>query len=336
MIESSLAALLPKIAATLKAYSNEGVQKLEQRLRFFVAPVAVAYVLASIVGGLIGQGMVRSIIEAKMKMSLSKSEMTPPSLAPLINTNTRELQKIIKDRNLFSSEGKFPEEKEGGNVNKNLSGQFDIMDPCAPTSLPIELLGTIYLGDPLRSLATVRDKTYSEADVYRVGDTIYGSEGAVVALVERQKIVINNNGVKECIDLDKTKDEVVDDGFPASAGGGFGSAAGSGSEVVIETSFVESELGPGFTKIVDSARLVPNPIDGGGLSGFKIFAIKGGTLFARVGLQNGDVITKVNDTSMTQAEEGFAMYRAFQEGGEVRIQLLRGGVTPQNITVRVK
>ncbi len=336
IVESKQAVFLSRIAAKLKTYSNEGLAKLEQRLILFIAPVGAAYILANIVGGFIGQGMVNSIVAAKIKLTLAKEETTVPSLAPLSNTNTRELQKMIKDRNIFSSEGKFPEEKEVSGLKNSSRGVFDLDAPCSPTSLPIELLGTIYLGDPLISLATVRDKTYSEADIYRVGDSIYGNEQATIALVERQKIVINNNGVKECIDLDKSKEVVADDGFPANPGEGFGTSAGAGTEVTIEASFVESELGPGFVKIVDSARLVPNPIDGGGLSGFKIFAIKGGTLFARVGLQNGDVITKVNDTSMTQAEEGFAMYKAFQEGGEVRLQLLRGGVTPQNIIVRVK
>jgi general secretion pathway protein C len=192
----------------------------------------------------------------------------------------------------------------------------------------------------MKSLATVKDKAYSEADIYRVGDVIYGNEGATVAAVERQKLIINNNGAKECIDLDKGAPGAGSDGFPTAGGDGFGGvpngAAGAGSEITLEAGYVEGELGPGFGKIVDAARLVPNTLDGGGINGFKIFAIKGGSLFARVGFQNGDIITRVNDTSMTQAEQGFALYQAFQDEKEVRIQLLRGGVTPLNITVRIK
>jgi general secretion pathway protein C len=94
-----------------------------------------------------------------------------------------------------------------------------------------------------------------------------------------------------------------------------------GSEISVDASYVEGELGPGFGKIVDAARLVPNTIDGG-INGFKIFAIKGGTLFARVGLQNGDVITQVNETSMKQPEQGFALYQAFQDEKEVPADFL--------------
>jgi general secretion pathway protein C len=337
IIEEKLAVILPRIAAKLKSFSNEGLQRLESRMILVIVPVAAGYLCASVMGGFMGQSMVDSIIASKIRLTMAKAESSGFSIGSLTPTNTRDLQKAVKDRNIFNSEGKFPEEKSGAGAAVASGAQFDIDAPCAVTALPIELLGTIYLGDRLKSLATVRDKSYSEADIYRVGDVIYGNENATVAAVERQKIILNNNGVKECIDLDKSKEVLADDGFPVLPGEGFGgSASGAGTEVVVEAAYVEGELGAGFGKIVDSARLVPNQNEGAGINGFKIFAIKGGTLFARIGLQNGDVITRVNDVSMTQAEEGFAMYKAFEGEKEVRIQLLRGGTTPQNITVRIK
>jgi general secretion pathway protein C len=252
--------------------------------------------------------------------------------------NTREITKTIKERNIFNSDGKFPEEKFGGEI-KGRGSVFDIDAPCRPTTLPIELMGTIYVGDRLKSIATVRDKTYSEADIYRVGDEIYGSEGAIVAAVERQTIVINNQGVKECIELAKPLDGVGSDGFPSVGGGVLGGSqgpgAGAGSDITLESSYVENELGPGFAKIMDAARFVPNTVDNQ-VNGFKLFAIRPGSLLSRVGLQNNDIVTQVNDTSLKQADQGFAFYQALQDEKEVRIQILRGGNTPMNITVRIK
>ncbi len=332
------AALAPKLQAWLKNQAGESLDRLERRLVVFVAPIALSYMAAILVGGIISQSMVSSMIASRARISTRESDGAGVVLDRPVMANVRDIQKNIKDRNLFNSEGKFPEEKAAGEGGGSLA-RFDMNAPCVTTSLQIELLGTIYLGDPMKSLATVRDKTYSEADIYRVGDPIYGNETAIVAAVERQKIIINNNGVKECIDLDKGVPGMANDGFPGGIAGDFGTlpmnSAGGGSEITVEASYVEGELGPGFGKIVDAARLVPNTIDGG-INGFKIFAIKGGTLFARVGLQNGDVITQVNDTSMRQPEQGFALYQAFQDEKVVRIQLLRGGTTPQNITVQIK
>jgi general secretion pathway protein C len=337
-LQTRAAVLAPKLQAWLKNQAGESLDRLERQLVVFVAPMALAYLFAIVVGGMMSNSMVSNMIASRSRISARDSDGAAVILERPAMANVRDLQKQIKERNLFNSEGKFPEEKAAGAGGGSLA-RFDMNAPCINTSLPIELLGTIFLGDPTKSLATVRDKTYSEADIYRVGDTIYGNETALVAAVERQKLIINNNGVKECIDLDKGVPGVGNDGFPGGVSGDFGtlpmSGAGGGSEITVEASYVEGELGPGFGKIVDAARLVPNTVDGG-INGFKIFAIKGGTLFARVGLQNGDVITQVNDTNMRQPEQGFALYQAFQDEKVVRIQFLRGGVTPQNITVQIK
>lgn len=337
-MRNRLAVMLPRLRSWLKRQSEESLKRIEERIYVIIIPLAAAYLVATVVGGIVSESLISSIFASRARMNIRGEEQASVPLERPVLANSRDIQKIIKERNIFNSEGKFPEEKIGAQGGGSLA-RFDINAPCNPTNLPIELVGTIYLGDSMRSLATVKDKSYSEADVYRVGDTIYGNEMAVVAAVERQKIIINNNGTKECIDLDKGDPNAANDGFPSFGGTDFGGLpsgpAGAGSEITVEASYVEGELGPGFGKIVDAARLVPNTVDGG-INGFKIFSIKGGTLFARIGLQNGDVITQVNETSMKQPEQGFALYQAFQDEKEVRIQLLRGGTTPQNITVRIK
>lgn len=339
-MQVKLSATLPKVKNFLRTLTEGGIERFERQLLLIVAPIGLAYLLSTLLGGLAAQFMVKNIISARSKLGIVRADHADlASIDRPVMANVRDLQKTIKDRNLFNSEGKFPEEKFGLDTARTLA-KFDINAPCIDTTLPIELLGTIFLGDRFKSLATVKDKSYSEADIYRVGDAIYANEQAVVAAVERQKIIINNAGTKECIDLNKGDPNLASDGFPTMPGSDFGSlpnkAVGAGSEVVLDTSYVESELGPGFGKIVDAARLVPNTQTDGGINGFKIFAIKGGTLFARIGLQNGDIITQVNEISMKQAEQGFALYQTFQDEKEVRIQLLRGGTTPQNITVRIK
>jgi general secretion pathway protein C len=340
IIQGKIALLLPQAKTWLKRQSEESFRRIETNIYMLVLSVGAAYISADIVGGVISSSLVSSVFSSQARISVRADDLGAVMLDRPVMANTRELQETIKNRNIFNSEGKFPEEKFGG-AGGGSRGAFDMNAPCNPISLPIELVGTIYLGDPSKSIATVKDKNYSEADVYRAGDAIYGNEQAIVAAVERQKIVINNNGSKECIVIeDKVPNQNASDGFPAFGGGDFASLptnpAGAGSEITLEAGYVEGELGPGFGKIVDAARLVPNPVDGGGINGFRMFSIKAGTLFSRVGFQNGDVITRVNDTSMTQPEQGFALYQAFQDEKEVRIQLLRGGSTPLNITVRIK
>ena len=339
LVQNKFAAFVPRLKVFLRKMTDGGMEHVEQRLIMFVAPIGLAYLLSAIIGGLVAQTLVKSIVTSRAKLAMRSEAQEASSLDRPVLANSRDLLKTIKERNIFNSEGKFPEEKFGTDGDRTLA-KFDINAPCVDTTLPIELLGTIFIGDRFRSLATVKDKAYSEADIYRVGDSIYGNEQAIVAAVDRQRIIINNSCVKECIDLDKGAPGMASDGFPTGPGGDFGSlpngSGGGGSEITLDATYVEGELGPGFGKIVDAARLVPNAQPDGGINGFKIFAIKGGSLFARIGLQNGDVITQVNEVSMKQAEQGFALYQAFQDEKEVRIQLLRGGTAPQNVSVRIK
>ncbi|MCX6124242.1 MAG: hypothetical protein NTV34_05765, partial [Proteobacteria bacterium] len=212
--ELTMTGLSPKIQGWIKRLGKDGLAKLESNVTSVLLVIGGGYLFATAVSGLIMTMMMTSIISSRTRLGTRASDAGPVgevSVGPA--RNTRDIAKTIKERNLFNSEGKFPEEKGGLKIRSNGS-VFDIDGPCRPTVLPIELMGTIYLGDRLTSIATVRDKAYSEADIYRAGDEIYGSEGALIAAVDRQAIIINNQGVKECIELNKPIAGQGSDGFP--------------------------------------------------------------------------------------------------------------------------
>lgn len=250
--------------------------------------------------------------------------------------NYRDAKKVVMERNVFNKEGTFPDEKE----KKTAEGKkedFDMNAACQGSSLKLSLLGTIVFGESGGSRATIKEEGYSEADNYQVGDMIVGSDEAQVVAIKRNKVVINNKGKKECLILDAGEKllGIKTDDRDADLKKGSADALPPMQETqVLQSSWVESELGPGFGKIIQSARLVPN-IDAGNVNGFKIFAITKGTLFDKVGLGEGDVITQVNSTVL-QAESGFALYQAFLDEKEVRLNILRKGKTPHSITVQIK
>ena len=71
--------------------------------------------------------------------------------------------------------------------------------------MPLDLLGIIYSPRPGSSLATIKERGYSIADIYREGDGIIGQEQAMVYLVEPGRVVLNNNGSKECLEIKTVK-----------------------------------------------------------------------------------------------------------------------------------
>lgn len=289
--------------------------------------------------------LVSSVLKVLTKPNApaGRPERTEGSAFALTSPNYREIRKAITDRNIFNSDGKFPEEKDADPGRKGPSNAFDINGVCQKSKLDLQLLGTIYLGNRLTSLATMKDKDYPEADIYRVGDAVIGNDQAVIAAVERQRVIINNSGIKECIELVIKGPEGAGSSLPPEANGGVpggpttaptGEALEGCSNVSLEGTYVEQQLGQGFQNIITKARLVPNTADGK-VSGFKIFAIDQSSLFGKLCLQNNDVIVQVNDTSLQQPEQGFALFEAFQNEKDIRISITRNS-QPRTITVHIK
>lgn len=298
------------------------------------------YVAATIMSALLISSVLK--ILTKPAVTMAKAERSEGVFA-LSAPNYREIRKAITERNIFNSDGKFPDEKDPDPSKRGSSNAFDINAPCQKPKMDLQLLGTIYLGNPLTSLATMKDKDYPDADIYRVGDAIIGNEQAVIAAVERQRVVINNAGTKECIELVIKGPEGAGGSLPpesSSSSGLTGAPVGGGealegcSNVSLEGSYVEQQMGQGFQNIITKARLVPNTTDGK-VSGFKIFAIDQSSLFGKLCLQNNDVIVQVNDTSLQQPEQGFALFEAFQNEKDIRISITRNN-QPRTITVHIK
>ena len=259
----------------------------------------------------------------------SIEDSTPP-------VNHTELRNVILARNLFNLDGKVPEESEVSASGSN-SGVFDPNAACEKTTLPIALVGTIYMGSSSSSVI-LRETGYSEADIYKVSDKIVGFPNATIYAIERKSIILNNDGRKECIELapDPNKKKSMSGGA-SLAGASKLDQPISGGSVSLESSWVEKELGEGFSKVLQAARLVPNisPSDGK-MNGFKIFAIAPGSIMTKIGLQNDDVITKVNDISMNQPDQGFAIYQAMQDEREITVHVLRNGKVPVTLNVKIK
>lgn len=308
------------------------------RLMRVVSVVFAAYLVASTLAAA-ALGFLSS--DTSGKRSRVQEVMRPDTRKQL---NFRDVRKSVVARNIFNSDGEVPDEADPSETETETGGVFDKNAKCQKSSLPIELVGTIYAGNESDSLATVREKGYSEADVYRVGDQIIGNEQATVYAIDLRRLILNNNGVKECIELEEnqrgssfspsvasrtpsssTDNEPPMDDRPSEGGG----------STVLDSAYVEESLGPGFAKILDSGRLVPYHKDNA-MVGFKLIGAKSDSLWKKVGLNSGDVITSVNGTSMAEPDKGFAIFEALQNEREIRVEYLKSGKSPANISVEIR
>lgn len=90
----------------------------------------------------------------------------------------------------------------------------------------------------------------------------------------------------------------------------------------------------GFDDYVDHARppcrIVP-AFEGGKTIGFKLFSIAPGSLYARMGLQNGDIVTRINGHELTSPEKGLEIYAKLKDAKRVTVELKRRGA-PATLT----
>jgi type II secretion system protein C len=310
----------------------------------FLAAKVLAVVFISYLTAAAAMAVIAGIFSSSAITSIKASAKPPPAAASAYaypDINYMKLEKAIVERNIFNSEGKVPDESSATAEAKSGAAKFDINAPCQRSAIEIELLGTIYLGAGPNSgsIATVMEKGYTQADSYKVGDTIVGYDDALVARIEPNRLILNNGGKKECLELAGPK-------LPQLAGLGDGvesvtsttsvsaPVASGGGEVTLEAAYVEQQIGEGGGNILNQGRLVPFNQDGA-MKGFKLISLKAGGIFDKIGLKNNDVITQVNDTSLQQPDQGFAFYQAFENETQIRINVLRGDQA-LSFTVKVK
>lgn len=81
------------------------------------------------------------------------------------------------------------------------------------------------------------------------------------------------------------------------------------------------------------ARIAPAFANGRAI-GFKLFCIRPNSLYAKVGLKNGDVVVRINGFSITNPNEALAAYDKLRDAKTLRIELWRQG-RPKRLTYRV-
>ena len=78
-------------------------------------------------------------------------------------------------------------------------------------------------------------------------------------------------------------------------------------------------------RFVHAARIVPS-MSNGVASGFKLYAIKPSSVFAALGLLNGDMLVSVNDIDLTSPEKALTVYSTIRATAVFHVAIVRRGV----------
>lgn len=79
-----------------------------------------------------------------------------------------------------------------------------------------------------------------------------------------------------------------------------------------------------LSQILTQARAVPH-MERGKIAGFRISHIVPNSIYAKIGLQNGDVIQQINSQPIDDPGKFFQLYQGLRTENNISIDLLRGG-----------
>ncbi|HEY1553442.1 MAG TPA: type II secretion system protein GspC [Kofleriaceae bacterium] len=205
-------------------------------------------------------------------------------------------------------------------------------DPSAvtTTTLPLQLLATNVGTTPDQSYATIVNTESQVQGSFGVGDKVPGATGKL-KMIHYKYIEFENNGHLERLVLQgQTPPPVVAEAKPAEGDGDdMQGLIDNGIKSTGENQFeISKDL---VDKIVQNpmavakgARIVPAMVNGKA-TGFKLYAIRPSSVFAKLGLTNGDTLESINGMEMTTAEQALEVYTKLRDATSLEVDIQRRG-----------
>lgn len=210
--------------------------------------------------------------------------------------------------------------KEGGTVDKEEISSEKI--PFAVKDLGLSLVGTVVSDDPRKSVAIIGNRNTQKQEICREGDRL---GEVLIKKILRNKVIVDTGGGDMVLTMGH-KESLATSPVPQQAlRREQPEAATSASRLDREE--VDSAV-PELSQFMREIRVRPH-FPGGQPGGFLVYSIDPNSIFAEMGLQNGDVITAVNGEPITTTQDASEFYDALEEGGEVVFEVKRGEETKE-------
>ncbi|HEX8111826.1 MAG TPA: type II secretion system protein GspC [Kofleriaceae bacterium] len=267
------------------------------------------------------------IVEAKF---LGDPEHAPKITPVVAQTQAPVAAVRSKDGGQFQSRNMFC-----ADCTPAVSTQSSDPSQIAQTSLPLALLATNIGPRPEDSYATIINSENQRQGAFSVGDQIPGATGKLKA-IHFKYIDFENNGRTERLVLLGATPPVTPvaaaeapPALPTGDGDEMQAAVDSGIKKLddnnyeIDKSLVEKVLLNPMA-VAKGARVVPS-MKNGKPDGFKLYAIRPSSAFAKLGLANGDTLQSINGFELTSADKALEVYTKLREATSLEVEVTRRG-----------
>ena len=197
------------------------------------------------------------------------------------------------------------------------------------SSLHGTLIGTAIADPHLYSLCQITNPDLNETQVYAMGDKY---QSARIYRIEKERVLFDHDGVNEYIDASGPGAASLYPPIPGVAPVQRGEAGGVRQLSERQYVMARSELNGAITNLPDlatKARIVPS-FKNGVADGFKLFSIVPDSLYAKIGIQNGDVIRRINGYEMSSPDKALEIYQKLRDASRIEVEIERRGETLRN------
>lgn len=199
------------------------------------------------------------------------------------------------------------------------AGELKLLSAAGPSvsKMEILLIGTV-AGKRDASYAIFSDGT-GQQDVFRPGEQVFGL--GPLKKVEKARVIINSGGKDIVIDLSEITAvrEIKAGPGPVSA---FGRKTGATTYQVDQRRVQQAIEKP--DQIMTDARFIPNVVDGR-QQGFILRELKAGGIYQSLGLQNEDVLLRINEYDISSPDTALQAFIALRGLDRVDLNIVRNG-----------
>jgi general secretion pathway protein C len=280
------------------------------------------------------------LVDASLASETPRRVIATPPVQTTLPSTSRDITQILS-RNIFCSTC----ERLVETPNKATADSKELNPNNEPvkTSLNLKLIATLVSDeDKAWSFAAILDSSENKSHLFAIGSKLPGE--AVLTDVMERRVLLHNGNRNEYLDLETGQ-------------GGTETAAVSAPESVVSMrpssglSGMEEEVSKSIRKVAEgkyeversalnrvlanttllarSARIVPSVVNGQP-NGFKLYAIRPGSVYSLLGMVNGDTINAINGHAMTTPDKALEVYTKLRNASHLTISYLRQGKTLTN------
>lgn len=215
--------------------------------------------------------------------------------------------RAVRDRNIF---GSLEEASEGVRPSD--------IETLEPTTLKIALLGTV-AGDNQTAVAVIEETDKRRQGLYKVGDSV---QDATVKMILRGKVVLRVGDKDEVLTMEESSSERASSSRTEKEDR-VSRAPRRGTSITLRRSDIQKSLG-NINTLLSQVRIRPHFTDGRA-DGLALSHIKAGSIFAKLGLRDGDIVQGVDDRPIESPDDILSFYNKLTSGSRISLQINRNG-----------